>query len=153
MKLLLFDWTHALDNLIDIVIAYILAVPIGWWWERARHNSGIRTFPLVSVASCGYILLSRSFLGPDGHNLDRVVQGLVTGIGFIGGGAIFKEGLTVRGTSTAASIWTVGAVGAAIGCGAYDIGILLALVNVVTLRLLTPLKETLDKGEPERELE
>jgi putative Mg2+ transporter-C (MgtC) family protein len=68
----------------------------------------------------------------------------MTGIGFIGGGAIFRQGVNVRGTATAASIWCVGALGAAAACGAWDIAVMLGVVNLATLHLLRPVKEMLD---------
>lgn len=64
----------------------------------------------------------------------------MTGIGFIGGGAILKGGVSVHGTATAASIWNTGAIGAAVAYGRYEIAILLSLVNFATLHFLTPLK-------------
>ncbi len=67
----------------------------------------------------------------------------MTGIGFIGGGAIFKEGATVHGTATAASIWCTGALGAAVAFGAWDIAILLSAINLATVRLGRPVKKTL----------
>ena len=129
-----FDWSQAGDHLLAIAIAYVLALPIGWDWERIRHSVGLRTFPLVAVASCCYVLVARhATASSDG--LERVIQGLMTGIGFIGGGAIFRQGPTVHGAATAASIWCVGALGAAVGFRAYDIAVVLALVNLVTVRL------------------
>ncbi|HVX67111.1 MAG TPA: MgtC/SapB family protein [Bryobacteraceae bacterium] len=138
------NWGQSGERLLSLAIAYILALPIGWNWEKIRHNSGLRTFPLVAVASCSYVLVAKHVLGPGNQNLDRVIQGLMTGIGFIGGGAIFRQGVNVRGTATAASIWCVGALGAAVACGAWDIAVMLGVVNLATLRLLRPVKEMLD---------
>jgi len=78
------------DNLLHLSVAYILTAFIGWEREREAHSAGVRTFPIVGIASCGYLLL----LGgqPDANAQSRLLQGLVTGIGFIGGGAILKEG-------------------------------------------------------------
>jgi putative Mg2+ transporter-C (MgtC) family protein len=148
-----FDWPRAGENLVYIAVAYVLALPIGWDWEKIRHNSGLRTFPLVAVASCSYVLVAKHALGAGAANLDRVIQGLMTGIGFIGGGAIFRHGVNVRGTSTAASVWCVGALGAAVACGAWDIAVLLGVVNVATVRLLKPVKEMLDARPAERDKE
>ena len=75
----------------------------------------------------------------------------MTGIGFIGGGAIFRHGMNVIGTSTAASVWCVGALGAAVACGAWDIAVLLGVVNLATLRLLRPLKDYLDAQPAEKD--
>ncbi len=150
MALPTFDWNQSLERLISMAAAYVLALPIGWKWEKMRHNSGIRTFPLVAVASCSYVLVAKHVLGPGAPNLDRAIQGLMTGIGFIGGGAIFRNGVNVRGTATAASIWCMGALGAAVACGAWDIAVMLSVMNLVTLLLLRPLKEMLDSGHAER---
>jgi putative Mg2+ transporter-C (MgtC) family protein len=68
---------------------------------------------------------------------------LITGIGFIGGGAILKEGASVHGTATAASIWNTGAIGAAVAFGRYEIAIVLSFINFVTFRWLTPIKDAL----------
>lgn len=150
MALPSFDWALTGEHLISVGVAYVLALPIGWSWEKIRHNSGLRTFPLVAVASCSYVLIAKHVMGPGNPNLDRVIQGLMTGIGFIGGGAIFRQGVNVRGTSTAASLWCVGALGGAAACGAWDIAVLLGLVNLATLRLLRPFKEMIDSTPAER---
>ena len=82
---------------------------------------------------------------PDPDAQSRLLQGLITGIGFIGGGAILKEGTTVRGTATAASVWNAGVIGAAVAMNQYGIAITLAVLNLVTLRALLPLKRRLDR--------
>ena len=64
----------------------------------------------------------------------------MTGMGFIGGGAILKEGGSVRGTATASSLWATGATGAAVGLGAYDVAIVISLFTFLTLWLLVPFK-------------
>ena len=134
-------------DLVQLGIAYLLALPIGWNREREAHSAGIRTFPIVAMASCGLAIVAKSVPGTSPDAFSRVLQGLVTGIGFIGGGAILKDGGGVRGTATAASVWNIGIVGAAAGLGAYDIAIALSLVNYLTLKLLLPLKRELDSGE------
>jgi putative Mg2+ transporter-C (MgtC) family protein len=68
----------------------------------------------------------------------NILSGVVTGIGFIGAGAIIKEGAAVTGHATAASIWTVGIIGAAVGYGYYDIGLILAAANLAVLMLRAP---------------
>jgi len=95
------------------------------------------------MASCGYLLV----LGPqpDIAAQSRVLQGLITGIGFVGGGAILKEGGNVRGTATAASVWSAGVIGSSVAMGHYGIAIALALLNLFTLRALMPIKQWIDK--------
>ena len=77
-----------------------------------------------------------------------MLQGLITGIGFIGGGAILRDGRTVMGTATAASLWNTGVIGAAVGFALYDIGIVLSLLNLATLRLLAPFKNKQTTDSP-----
>jgi putative Mg2+ transporter-C (MgtC) family protein len=137
------NWQQIWKVLQQIGITYMLTVLIGWDREREAHSAGVRTFPIVGMASCGYLLV----LGqqPDIAAQSRVLQGLITGIGFVGGGAILKEGATVRGTATAASIWNAGVIGASVAMGRYDIAVVLALLNLFTLRALLPLKNWIDR--------
>jgi putative Mg2+ transporter-C (MgtC) family protein len=124
-----------------IAIAFVLALPVAWDRERRDRSAGLRTFPLVATAAAAYVLLARGMF-PDAPDAQaRVLQGLITGIGFIGGGAILKGADSVHGTATAASIWATAGIGAAVAYQRYDIAIALSVVSVGTLRLLRPLKD------------
>lgn len=80
------DWSVVVAHLTYLGIAYALALPVGWDRERHSVGAGLRTFPLVAVGSCAYLLIGMSVLeGSDSHS--RLFYGLMTGIGFIGGGA------------------------------------------------------------------
>ena len=120
--------------------AYALAFPIGWNREREARSAGLRTFPLVAVASCGFVQATESLVHGSPEATSRIIEGLITGMGFIGGGAILKEGGSVSGTATAASLWATGAIGAAVGLGSYDVAVAVALFTIVTLQFLPPLK-------------
>lgn len=133
------------SHLLALAIAYGLALPIGWEREKAARTAGVRTFPLVAIASCGFVLVALSVVG-EGQAQARILEGLITGVGFIGGGAILKQGTQASGTATAASLWATGALGAAVGYGLYDIAAVLAAATFLTLRCMTPLKRTLDRG-------
>lgn len=147
------NWEQLLEYLLKIAAAYVLVLPVAWERERATRIMGLRTFPLVAVASCAYVLVSVAVVGTETDAHSRIIQGLMTGVGFIGGGAILKEGANVRGTATAASVWSVGALGAAVGYGRWEIAILLSLTTFLTLRLLTPVVENrrsaLDRDDDE----
>jgi putative Mg2+ transporter-C (MgtC) family protein len=140
-------WPVFWKNLGQLAITYLLTALIGWEREQEAHSAGLRTFPLVGIASCGYLLI----LSVQGTTADqsRVLQGLIAGIGFVGGGAILKEGVNVRGTATAASIWNAGVIGASVAMQRYEIAIILSVLNLFTLRALLPLKNWLDKRRPE----
>ena len=135
-----FDFAQAWMSLFKIVLTYLLTFPIGWEREKEAHSVGVRTFPIVAIASCGYVLLVTS---ADASDQTRVLQGLIAGIGFVGGGAILKEGTNVRGTATAASIWGTGVVGAAVALGRYEIAVILSLLNFLTLKVLWRYKQKL----------
>lgn len=133
---------------LNLAIAYLLATPIGWDREREQHTAGIRTFPIVAMASCALTMLGTGAAGATPDTTSRVLQGLVTGIGFIGGGAILRDKQHVTGIATAASILSIGVTGAAVGLGSYHIAVVLSLFNFLTLRLLLPLKRELDQEPP-----
>lgn len=135
-------WQETWQVLEKIALTYVLTVFIGWDREKEAHTAGLRTFPIVGMASCGYLLVLGS--QPDAASQSRVLQGLITGIGFVGGGAILKEGATVRGTATAASIWNAGIIGASVAMGHMEIAIILAALNLFTLRALLPVKLWID---------
>jgi putative Mg2+ transporter-C (MgtC) family protein len=126
----------------QLLIAFLLALPIAYDREQSTRIMGLRTYPLVAVATCGFVLIGLTFIRPDDTGAQaRIVQGIMAGIGFIGGGAILKQGERVLGTASAASIWMTGAIGVAVSYARYDIAIFLSLANFVILRLLTPLKD------------
>jgi len=135
-----FDWHFLWLCFGKIGIAWLLVLPTGFWSESQGNSVGIRTFPLVAMASCGFLLV----LNGDTTNSSRVLQGLITGIGFVGGGAIVRDGLSVRGTATAASIWAAGAIGAAVALGHIEIAIVLSVMDVFTMVAMAPIKRRLD---------
>ena len=139
------SWPLWSIDLLRLLTSFLLAVPIGWDREREDRSAGVRTFPLVSVGSCGLILVASRLIGNTGDIESRVLQGLITGIGFIGGGAILKHEKIIHGTATAASVWNMAVIGASTAFGFYDLAIILALINLVTLRLLGPLKKQIDR--------
>ncbi len=129
-----FDWAQIWFHLWHLLIAYALALPVALDREATSRTAGLRTFPLVAVAACGYTLVGLSVLSSTDAEA-RVLQGLITGIGFIGGGAILKSKGNVTGTATAASIWTTGLIGIAVATDRFEIALLLSVITVVTLSL------------------
>lgn len=129
-------------HLLQLAVAFLLSLPIAWDREHRERSAGLRTFTLVAISTCGLLMAARTSLGPSADAESRVWQGLLTGIGFIGSGAIIKFGGSVHGTATAASIWTTAAVGAAVAYGNYDIAAVLSFANFAVLRWLAPLKAT-----------
>ncbi|KAF0134376.1 MAG: MgtC/SapB transporter [Methylocystaceae bacterium] len=134
------DKFQILPHLAALTGAYALALPIGWDREREERSAGLRTFPIVALASCGFIQAAEQLMANSPDGTARIVQGIITGIGFIGGGAILKHGAMVKGTATAASLWATGAIGAAVGLGVYDVAVAIALFTFLTLKVITPLE-------------
>ncbi|MFP4163298.1 MAG: MgtC/SapB family protein [Chitinispirillaceae bacterium] len=134
------NWETTLIHLVHLALAYGLALPIGWEREKDAQSAGLQTFPLVAVAACGYMLIGNSlFSGEEPQS--RILFGIITGMGFIGGGAILKGEKTVTGTATAASLWNTGAIGTAVAWQRYDMAILLSTLNFLTLRYFSAVKK------------
>ena len=136
-----FQTPHVLDAMVALAAAFLFVVPLAW--ERQRMGAthvGLRTLPLVSVAACAYLLLTRFLVERGVFDADgeaRCLRGLMTGIGFIGGGAILKKGSElhegVGGITTAASVWTAGAIGAAVSHGYYSVAGVLAVASLLVI--------------------
>lgn len=128
-------------HLADLGLAFLLALPIGLYNERHERSAGRRTFPLVAMAACGFVIVAVSVLGRESEAQGRVMEGLITGVGFIGGGAILKYRGHADGTATASGLWVTGAIGAAVGYGLFDIAAILAFAAFLTMRGLKPIKK------------
>ena len=134
------DDFNILPHALALAVAYLLALPIGWNREKEERSAGLRTFPLVAIATCGLIQAAESLTAGSPEAMARIVEGLITGMGFIGGGAILRLKDSVKGTATAASLWVTGAIGASVGLGSYDVALILSVVTLATLWMLSPFK-------------
>lgn len=123
-----------------LVAALLLSLPMAWNREKAQRAAGIRTFCLVSITACGFLLTGLGFLEEQIGNA-RLMQGLLGALGFLGGGAILKSNGSVHGMATAASIWSAGAIGMAVAYGQWEVAVVLSLMNALTLRLGKEVKE------------
>jgi putative Mg2+ transporter-C (MgtC) family protein len=139
-----------LPHIVAMAAAYLLALPVGWNREKEERSAGLRTFPLVAVAACGFVQAAESLTVGEPEAMARIIEGIITGMGFIGGGAILRLKDSVKGTATAASLWATGAVGTAVGLGSYDVAIVISLITLLTLWVLSPLKTELVQ-EPDGE--
>ncbi|MBU83307.1 MAG: magnesium transporter MgtC [Alcanivorax sp.] len=127
------DWNQVVTHLYQLGIAFVLALPVAWNREQRARGAGLRTFPLVSIAACGYMLVGMQvYSGSDAEA--RVMYGIITGMGFIGGGAILKDGASVSGTATAASLWNTGVIGISVAYSRYEIALVLSLINFLILQ-------------------
>jgi putative Mg2+ transporter-C (MgtC) family protein len=116
-----------------IIIAFLLGGLIGWERERHGISAGIRTYGAICLGSCVFGIVSLSVAGADPS---RIAAQVVTGIGFLGGGLIFRQGDNyVSGLTTAATLWATAAVGLAVALGMYLISMLTSLLIFALLFL------------------
>lgn len=145
---------HDLTVLVlSIIASYLLALPLGW--ERKVKSSayvGLRVFPLVSVSACAYVILGQHlFTGEDSVQQSDVLQGLMTGIGFVGAGTIVKKRGEAEGVATAAAIWTTGAIGASVGYGYFTLAVSLCLLSLFILEVMPRIGRRARGRDPDRE--
>ena len=128
--------------IIRLVVSLFLSSLIGFERELRRKGAGLRTHVLVGLSSCLLMLVSmfvaRSF-SEEGHIFDpgRIAAGVVTGIGFLCAGTIIRFGASVKGLTTAASLWAVAAVGLAVGSGFYAAAYVTTALMIITLLVLS----------------
>ena len=139
------DWSAIANNLVHLGIAYLLAIPIAWNREKYSRSAGLRTFPIVAMSTCGYMLIGMQVLETSDAEA-RVMYGIITGMGFIGGGAILKDGANVSGTATAASLWNTGAIGISVAYSRYEIALVLSLINFLILQFSRSFKRQEEEG-------
>jgi putative Mg2+ transporter-C (MgtC) family protein len=130
------DLVLQLDLALRLLLAAVLGAVIGFEREIHEHPAGMRTHLLVSLGSAAFTILSiYGFPSDQGAATDtsRVAAQIVTGIGFLGAGAIIKYGTSVRGLTTAASLWATAAVGMAVGAGWWIVAIVTTGIVVFSL--------------------
>ncbi|MCA9851107.1 MAG: MgtC/SapB family protein [Dehalococcoidia bacterium] len=133
LDVLRFSRGEELTMLARIGIAALGGAVIGFERRQAGKNAGMRTLMLVSMGAALFTLVS--IFGFTGHDPSRVASGVVAGVGFLGAGAILRDGTSVRGLTTAASVWVAAAVGAAAGTGLYIVAFGTALLAALVMWL------------------
>ena len=143
-----------LELLARLLVGTLLAAVIGY--ERHVHGrpAGLRTHLLVGLASTTFMLMSTQFVYFQHYTKDdliavdpsRIAASVVTGVGFLGGGAILRTGLNVQGLTTAAGLWLVAAIGLSAGAGMYAICVASTVLGVVALTVLRRFEHKEDIG-------
>ncbi|OGS39155.1 MAG: hypothetical protein A2506_12050 [Elusimicrobia bacterium RIFOXYD12_FULL_66_9] len=135
----------ALDSL-SLFIALCLGAAIGLERELSDKAAGLRTNILICVGSCLFSIISRMVAqGVPGADITRIAAQIVTGIGFLGAGAIMREGEHVTGLTTAATIWVVSAIGVSVGFGHYALGATVAIMTLVVQSVFPHLDAMIDE--------
>jgi len=140
------DPKQLLRVFIRLCAATLFGAAIGFQRERAGKPAGLRTHTLVSLGTT-VLILSCSAVGMSLDGLSRVIQGIITGIGFIGAGSILKlsEEHAIRGLTTSASIWVTAAVGVAVGLGSVGVALLSTLLALIILALVGRLEHRIQR--------
>ena len=136
----LFDF---LDTLVSLLVAFVFGTLIGAERQYRQRSAGLRTNVLVSVGAAAFVDLANHLTGADGSV--RVIAYVVSGIGFLGAGAIMKEGMNVRGLNTAATLWASAAVGSCAGADMLAQSAALTLFVLAGNTLLRPLVNAIDR--------
>lgn len=131
------------DPILRLGAACILGALVGFERQIHQRTAGLRTNMLVSLGAAGFTLFGTMFY--EGDSVGRIVAQIVSGIGFLGAGAIMREGLTVHGLNTAATLWCSATLGIFSGAGYYVAAVIFALFIVLTNTLLRRLENYMDK--------
>jgi putative Mg2+ transporter-C (MgtC) family protein len=136
------DITIYFEEAAQVSVAFVIGAILGLEREFRSKPAGFRTMILICVGSCLYTILSKE---AGTSSPDRIASNIVTGIGFIGAGVIFKEGITVNGLTTAALIWITAALGMAIGYHNYPLAIVVSVIVVIALFVLEPVQRFINR--------
>ena len=135
-----------IDLVRRLLLAAALGAALGLEREYHRKPAGLRTNILIALGSSLFTILSIA-IGGRGGTPDRITAQVVTGIGFLGGGAILRSGTTVHGMTTAATIWVNAAIGIAAGAGEFGVAAMTTLLTIVVLAVLAPLENYFERRQ------
>lgn len=131
------------EDIKHILIALAIGALIGAEREYRSKSAGLRTMILVSLGSCLFTILSMRIGTP--ASADRIAANIITGIGFLGAGVIFKDENRVGGITTATTIWMVAALGMAVGSGHYQAAMVSTAAVLVVLMFLAPMQSIIER--------
>lgn len=140
------------EDFIDLLLAAVLGGVLGWEREARNKPAGLRTFMLVSLGSAAFMLVSTNLIAAAEAKdatlkIDptRVMQGIIGGLGFIGGGTILQTKGSVKGITTAAGVWVAGAIGMACGLSQYGLAIMIAAFAFLTMTMMFSVEKQVRK--------
>ena len=133
-----------LDLTARLLLAAVLGATLGLEREYRQKPAGLRTNILIALGSALLTTLSMS-MSEHGGTPDRITAQIVTGIGFLGGGAILRSGTTVHGMTTAATIWVNAAIGMAAGAGRFAMALATTILTLVVLAVLPPVESYFER--------
>lgn len=140
------DFTIDLEDIVAMMVSIICGGAIGFEREYKNKSAGFRTIILISLGSTIFTIVSRHGAGAD----DRISANIITGIGFIGAGVIFKDKISVRGLTTAAVIWTSAPIGMTTGIGYHALALCLTIITLGVLLMVTKVERMIARLQKER---
>ncbi|GEM63541.1 magnesium transporter MgtC [Sphingobacterium faecium NBRC 15299] len=140
------DFTVEINDMVAMVISIICGGAIGFEREYKNKSAGFRTIILISLGSTIFTIVSQHGTGTD----DRISANIITGIGFIGAGVIFKDKISIRGLTTAAVIWTSAAIGMTAGIGYHALALCLTLITLGVLLMVTRVERMIAQLQKEQ---
>lgn len=131
-----------LEIILKLLVSFVLGAAVGFEREKKAKPAGLKTISLISVGSCLMTIISIEFYktfftGDPG----RIAAQIITGIGFLGAGSIIRSGATVKGLTTAATIWAIAGIGMAIALGLYIPAVAAVLLILFILRIMSKLEQ------------
>ena len=133
-------------SFVPLVAAVVLGGLIGLEREIHKKPAGLRTNILICMGAATFMLIADKMLAsPDA--ISRMTAGIVTGVGFIGGGAVLRDRASIYGVTTAATIWVVTSIGIACGMRLYEIAVAVTLLSLLVLVVLSPLDKKIHESE------
>lgn len=142
-----FDYDFIYDNSVKLLVSLILGALIGAEREYKGRNIGFRTIILITLGSTLFTILS--FILGNNNDPARIASNIVTGVGFLGAGAIFRDGATVRGVTTASIIWISAAIGMACGIAQYEFAVLVTATVLLILLGFAGVQKFIDRYNKE----
>jgi putative Mg2+ transporter-C (MgtC) family protein len=141
------EWFQQINwhQLNPLWIAGLLGAIVGTEREVRRKPAGLRTNILIAVGAALFTAIAETMVNEDAST--RIIQGIITGVGFIGGGVLIRQGGSITGMTTAATIWMVTGIGVACGMRLYEMAVAVTVLALVILWGLSPLDKRLRKHE------
>ena len=140
-----------LSDILGVVLAAVFGGVIGLERELRRKAAGLRTNVLISVGAAVFTIISRRMGTADNESITRIAAQVVTGVGFLGAGAIIRDRAAVLGLTTAATIWLVASVGMACGAGFFKLALATTVLAILVLIGLSKLETAIKKWRPEKQ--
>lgn len=142
------------NSVFRLILAMLIGCVVGWERKRKGQVAGLRTFTLISMGACLAMLLSiyvpQEYLGLKNGDPGRIAAQVVTGVGFLGGGAMIQQKGSIRGLTTAAGIWVVATLGMAVGVGMYAAAVVATVLVMITLITLEQWEHKVRIGQESR---